>query len=215
VATNAYRALASLLVPPRCAVCGGATTVAAAICPACDGALAGARSGAAELAGVGKVHWAAAYDGVARELIAGLKFGARLPLAECAAAAIERSLPADLVAECVVPVPAAPLRLRRRGFDPADLIAGELAKRLGVPLEPVLKRQGGPRQVGRRRDERLKSPPKVRATQPHHYPALLVDDVLTTGATLGACAAALRRAGCPEVQAAVFARALGRGGLPA
>jgi predicted amidophosphoribosyltransferase len=215
VAANAYRALASLLVPPRCAICGGATTVAATICAACDRALAAAPSGTVELAGVGTVHWAAAYDGVARELIAGLKFGARLPLAECAAAAIERTLPGRLTVECVVPVPPAPLRLRRRGFDPAHLIAAELASCLGVPLQPVLRRQSGPRQVGRRRADRLESPPRVWATQRHPYPALLVDDVLTTGATLGASARALGDAGCGEVQATVFARALGSGARPA
>jgi predicted amidophosphoribosyltransferase len=107
----------------------------------------------------------------------------------------------------VVPVPASPLRIRRRGFDPAELIAAALARELGLVLAPCLRRRHGPRQGGRPRAARLEAPPRVRAMAPVPRRALIVDDVLTTGATVGACAAALRSAGCAEVEAAVFARA--------
>ena len=199
----AYRAVFSLLVPPRCAVCATPCAASATICVACDRRLAAAGPGSSELDGVGRIFWAAPYEGAARELVAALKFAGRVPLAERAAAAIVAALPKDLAARCVVPVPPAPLRLRRRGFDPAHEIAAEVAKQLGVRLEPILRRKGGARQVGRPRSERLASPPRVWATHRLADPVLLVDDVLTTGATLRACASALGT----RSDAAVFARA--------
>ena len=215
IAASAYRLLGSLLIPPRCAACSAPCRADDSLCARCETELRAARRGCSLLAGVGPVVWASAYEGAARELVAALKFAGRLALAGRAAEAIVAALPADLGAASVVAVPPAPLRLRRRGFDPADLIAASVAKRLGVPFEPVLRRRGGPRQVGRSRRARIASPPRVRATANPPYPALLVDDVLTTGATLRACAQALRDAGCTELRAAVFARALGSGAISA
>jgi predicted amidophosphoribosyltransferase len=209
VATSAYRVLASLLIPPRCAACAAPTTATAALCSGCARDLRTAAAGSGRVAGVGVVAWAAPYEGAARELVAALKFGGRLPLAEVAADRIVAALDPELGPVSVVAVPPEPIRLRRRGFDPADLIAAAVAERLGAPLEPVLRRRRGQRQVGRHRAERLGSPPRVSATGAPRYPALLVDDVLTTGATLKACASAMRDAGSGEIRAAVFARALG------
>lgn len=206
---SAYRTLAGLLIPPRCALCEAPCRARDTACAACRCRLEAAQPGHAYLAGVGPVCWAAPYEGAARDLVAALKFRGRLGLAELAGEAITAALPAGFECASVVAVPPAPLRLRRRGFDPAESVAAAVGKRLGVPLEPALRRRGGPRQVGRPRRERIGSPPRVRATGQPPYPALLIDDVLTTGATLGACATALRSAGCAELHAAVFARALG------
>ena len=209
-AIPAIRFAASLLAPPRCAICSQPCAASAVACRSCALALARASPGIVAVAEVGTVHAAAVHEGVARRLVNALKFSGRTALAELAAAAIARVLPAELAAECVVPVPAARLRLRARGFDPAALIAGALAARLELPLEPCLVRLDHRRQVGRRRSERLADPPRVRAYG--RVPrALLVDDVLTTGATLRACADALRGAGRAPAAAAVFARALGPG----
>lgn len=206
------RQLIALLAPPRCAACGGACDVNTPLCRGCQRALALAAPGAAFVAGVGEVAWAASYEGVARELVAALKFRASLGLAGPVAARIAAALGSIGGDWAVVAVPAAPRRRRRRGFDPAELLAAELARELGLALAAPLSRADGPRQVGRRRRERLAAPPMVRATGPAPERALLVDDVLTTGATLRSCAAALRASGCHELRAAVFARALGAGG---
>ncbi len=207
---EATKLAASLLAPPRCGICAAPCRAPEPVCGVCATALAGLRGGGGEVPGVGPVSWAAPYEGTARELVAALKFGARLGLAELAAAALARTVRAPPGA-VVVAVPAAPNRLRRRGFDAAALIAAALARRLGLEEAPTLRRASGPRQVGRRRSERLARPPTVRAIGPAPRRVILVDDVLTTGATLAACAGALRRAGGCELTAAVFARALGAG----
>lgn len=204
----AIRLAASLLAPPRCAICSQACAADAAVCRRCRAALWRAERAVLRLAGVGTVFVAASHDGVARGLVSSLKFAGRTALAEVAADEIARVLPAELEAGCVVAAPPARLRLRARGFDPAALIAGALAEMLGLPLAPCLVRLDHRRQVGRERAERLADPPRVRcAAAPAR--ALLVDDVLTTGATLRACSAALCAAGGAPVGAAVFARALG------
>ena len=151
--------------------------------------------------------WATSYEGRARELVAALKFGGRVGLADLAGALVADELRGP-VAPLVVPVPAAPLRRRRRGFDAAELIARSLARRLGLRVWTGLRRRAGRRQVGRPRSVRLADPPRVLVPASVPERALLVDDVLTTGATLAACAAALRRAGCSELGAAVFTRAV-------
>ncbi|HEX2128243.1 MAG TPA: hypothetical protein VHF58_03395 [Solirubrobacterales bacterium] len=198
-------------MPPRCAVCGAACEPAETVCGHCRGALSPRRSGRSHAGGV-PVVWAAPYEGAARELVASLKFRGRLDLARlagaCVAEAVERA-GTDPGGRAVVPVPAAPLRRRRRGFDPGELIAAAAADALALPLVPCLTRRSGRRQVGRRRKVRLTEPPRVRvATEPPRA-ALVIDDVLTTGATIGACATALRGAGCLDIAAAVFAHALG------
>ena len=145
--TAALRAIAGLLVPPLCPACGAPCAPAAAICAACARRLARAPAGRAPLARVGEVSWAAPYDGVARELVAALKFSSRVGLARVLAAAIaaaDRDPARAAAGWQVVAVPAAPARLRHRGFDPADLIAAELARLLGLPRARCLGPGGRP-----------------------------------------------------------------------
>lgn len=145
------------------------------------------------------------YAGTPRRLVTGLKFGTRLQLAVPAATAIAFVAEASLHDTTLIPVPPSPTRSRRRGFDSADLIAAALARRTGLPLSRCLARSRGPRQVGRVRAERIADPPRVRAITAVPAHATLVDDVVTTGATLAACARALRDAGAQTVNAVAFA----------
>jgi predicted amidophosphoribosyltransferase len=145
---------------------------------------------------------------MARELVVGLKFRSLLPVAQLMARRIAERAPGQLLSGVVVPVPPAASRLLRRGFDPAEEIAAQLAAVTRLPYHPCLARADGPRQVGRARRDRLDSPPRVRAVGQAPAVTLLVDDVQTTGATLSACGLALRDAGAKRVSAVTFARTL-------
>jgi predicted amidophosphoribosyltransferase len=112
----------------------------------------------------------------------------------------------------LVPVPLHPARYRMGPFNQAALLAGAISTRTGLPLADCLRRAGpDQRQVGRGREARITgaagSVGAVKAVPRH---ALLVDDVVTTGATLAACAAALRAAGAEQLRAVAFARTAGR-----
>jgi predicted amidophosphoribosyltransferase len=150
----------------------------------------------------------AAHAGVARDLVVALKLRRLLPVAELMAEQIADRAPPELLAGTIVPVPPASRRARRRGFDPAGEMAAGLHRRLDLPLGLSLERQGEGRQVGRGRSERIAAPPPIVASGPAPEAALLVDDVITTGATLGSCAAALRAAGARRVVAVTFVRRL-------
>jgi predicted amidophosphoribosyltransferase len=158
--------------------------------------------------GLDRAWSSAPHEGVARNLVSALKFRHLLPVADLMADRIQWLAPAHMLSGAVVPVPPAPSRLRRRGFDPAGELAAALAERLDTPLEACLVRRGRRRQVGRRRAERLGQPPRIHAGGIAPRSVLLIDDVLTTGATMTACAQALRAAGAARVVAVTFARRL-------
>jgi predicted amidophosphoribosyltransferase len=201
--------LVSLVAPPLCAACGAATPLDAVICDRCTQDLAAApRVVDPGPRGVDLAVAASPFEGVAREVVHGLKYARRLALAEVAADAMVSALPPQADLGVVVPVPAGPWRWRWRGFDPAEELAIAVAARAGLPLSPCLRRAGGRRQVGRRRSDRVANPPRVWATAQCPREALLIDDVWTTGATLSACARALREGGCRRVIALTLAHAL-------
>ncbi|HET9197226.1 MAG TPA: phosphoribosyltransferase family protein [Solirubrobacterales bacterium] len=158
--------------------------------------------------GLDKAWSSASYEGVARDLVGALKFRRLLTVADLMAERIEWLAPAHMLSGTIVPVPPAPPRLRRRGFDPAGELAAALAARLESRLSPCLERRGGGRQVGKKRAERVGHPPRITACAKAPRSVLLVDDVLTTGATLTACARALRSVGASRVVAVTFARRL-------
>lgn len=197
------------IAPPICASCGRSCRARAVLCGRCARRL----SRAEPLLGAGpqgldRVWSSAPHEGVARSLVAALKFRHLLPVADLMADRIHWLAPAHMLSGTVVAVPPAPSRLRRRGFDPAGELAGALAERIEAPLSRCIVRRSTRRQVGRRRAERLGQPPRVAALEAVPPSVFLVDDVLTTGATLSACAQALRDAGASRVVAVTFARRL-------
>ncbi len=205
--------LRSLLAPPLCWSCGAPAPRAAPLCRACRRALRFLAPEPVTLSGV--VVWApVAYEGPARDLVKALKFHGATLVAQAMAALIAANAPGRLLASAgaLVPVPLHPARRRRRGFNQAETLAAALGPRVGAPPLDCLRRSGTDRrQVGRGRAARLAGPAgSIGVVGPAPAAALLVDDVVTTGGTLAACAAALRGAGADAIAAVAFARTAGR-----
>lgn len=200
-------AFLSELIPALCAACGRSCRAGAVLCTRCSRRLAEAEPLAGRGAsGLDRVWSSAVHEGVARDLVSALKFRRLLPVAATMAERIEWLAPESLLSGAIVPVPSARLRSLGRGFDPAAEIAAALALRTGVPLRPVLSRSDLGRQLGKRRAQRIGRPPHVHLRGEAPSGVLLVDDVLTTGATLAACARALRGGGSIRVAAITFTR---------
>ena len=207
------------LAPPGCFACGARAGAAASLCSSCRGGLGWLSDEVVDLARPGErpvEAWAPlAYRGGARVLARALKFRGAVALAETMAAQIAASAPAGVLDRGkLVPVPLHPSRRRRRGFNQAERLARAIAHRTGLPIADCLER-AGPRgtQMGRDRDERLAAlagTVRVRPGVSAPPEAILVDDVLTTGATMLACSRALRSAGSEQVAAVAYARTPGR-----
>jgi predicted amidophosphoribosyltransferase len=202
-------AVATAIVPPLCAACGRTCRAEATLCTRCSRRLAEAdplEGGGAP--GLDRAWSSASHEGVARDLVTALKFRRLLPVADLIADRIQWLAPSTILSGTIVPVPTAPMRSALRGFDPAAEIAAALAERTALPLEACLVRRGGGRQVGKRRAQRIGHPPVIQARGKVPRSVLLIDDVLTTGATLSACARALRSSGAIRVTAITFTRRL-------
>jgi ComF family protein len=200
-----------MLVPPLCWGCGGVARMREPLCGGCRRLLS--RLGSEPVVLCGLPVWApVAYSGPARDLVGALKFRGATAVADAMAAQMAANASDGMLAGALVPVPLHPRRLRRRGYNQAALIAEALARRAGLEVVECLAR-GGPAvtQVGRDRRERRAGPAgSVEALESVPRRVVLVDDVATTGATLAACAAALRSAGALQVAAVAFARTIGR-----
>jgi len=160
----------------------------------------------------------AIYEGALIRAIVLLKFEEMTPLGHWFGerlAELVRRGEEELAADVVVPVPLHRQRQRERGYNQADLIARPLARRLGLPCRPVLLVRTKPRpdKLHLSLEERWSSVRGAFAAKPgsrvDNLRVLLVDDVMTTGATLDACARALRQAGARTVIGLTVARALG------
>ncbi|MBV8565524.1 MAG: ComF family protein [Methylobacteriaceae bacterium] len=162
-------------------------------------------------------------DGPVRELVHRLKYGDRLELARPMGRWMARA-GADLLkdADVLVPVPLHRLRLWSRRFNQAGALAHSISKASHVPVESfALHRiKATPPQVRLTRTQRAENvqgafrvPDEMRP-RVHDRRIVLVDDVLTSGATLNAAARALSRAGARSIDVLVFARVVAGQGLP-
>jgi predicted amidophosphoribosyltransferase len=205
---KALQAITAAIVPPLCAACGRGCRREAVLCTRCARRLAAAEPLGGSAPGLDRAWSAAAHEGVARDLVIALKFRRLLPVAGQMADRIHWLVPGTMLSGTIVPVPTAPLRSALRGFDPAAEIAAALSERTGLQLARCLARSGTGRQVGKRRSRRIGHPPLIRPKGEVPRSVLLVDDVLTTGATLSACARALRSSGAVRIVAITFTRRL-------
>jgi ComF family protein len=152
-----------------------------------------------------------AYEGTLRTLIHLFKYSAIRPLAWPLADLLADALPRDQRFDAIVPVPLHWRRRWQRGFNQSELLARSLGRRTGVPVLGALKRtRATPAQAGlsntrRRQNVTLafgcRRPERIRGKR-----VLLIDDVMTTGSTAGACALALKRAGAAKVAVLTVAR---------
>jgi ComF family protein len=160
------------------------------------------------------IRAAFAYEGAARTAVLTLKFKSGRYLAPLMGEFLRAELAVrPLHVDLVVPVPLAPGRLRGRGFNQALLLASEVAEVVcgSVSAELLRRDERTAQQTLRAADRLLNLQGAVTCQEMdnvHGRRVLLVDDVVTTGATLSACAEALARAGAARITAIAFARDL-------
>jgi ComF family protein len=203
--------LGGLFAPSLCWSCSGLARRGEPLCGGCRASLH--RLSAEPVLAAGVRVWApVSYSGPARDLVRALKFRGAVRLADAMAAQIVANAQPGLLEAELVPVPLHPRRLKTRGYNQAAVIAEAVAGRADVEVVDCLRRSGPSiTQVGRNRAERTAGPAgSINLDGDAPDKVLLVDDVVTTGATLGACRDALAAHGARDVAAVCFARTVGR-----
>lgn len=153
------------------------------------------------------------YDDASRPLVLGFKHGGHTDRLKSFAAQMHRAGRVALAnADILIPVPLHSTRLIKRRFNQSALLARELSQRCGVPMDAhallrsrATPTQGGLSAAGRRRNVqsafKVAAPDKIKDKR-----IVLIDDVMTTGATLESCTRTLKRAGAARVDAVCLAR---------
>ncbi len=220
------------VAPPQCIACGaeGASLCLACStsevvpygerCWLCNGLGPGGRTcTTCRLSSPRHVWITTSYGGTAKQLVKVYKFEHQR-----AAATVLSQLMAETFFDfnyqdapkrlnyLLVPVPTATSRIRRRSFGHSELLGRKLAIKLGLQYANVLGRQGQSRQVRAKRSERLVQPEGNYFIRGQKFikkrNILLIDDVVSTGATIKAVTKVLRAAGAKRVDALVFAKKL-------
>ena len=184
---------------PVCARCGMPTAFETFVCDECKGVDFNFESARAPLR----------YTGVGKEIVHSLKYRGYTRVVERLAAPLMLSvLDNQDHFDVIVPVPLHRSRLRRRGFNQAELLARGIAKEIKAPVSDTIQ------VVRKTRDQVELSAAERRANVSGEFRArgcvrgrvLLIDDVFTTGATMSSCAETLLRAGAQEVHALSLCR---------
>ena len=183
---------------PVCGRCGLPTAFATFVCEGCKIVDFGFESARAPLR----------YEGVGKEIVHALKYRGYKKVVGKLAVPLMLQVLGDERFDAVVPVPLHRSRLRKRGFNQAELLARGVAEKINATVSDTLK------VVRSTRDQVELSAAQRRANVAGAYTAggpvrgkvLLIDDVFTTGATMSACAATLTRAGAREVHALSLCR---------
>ncbi len=228
-----------IILPPGCLACHERTGTAGGLCASCwrelvfieepscpvtgrplafAGAETDLQSIPALMAGRpwARLRAAVAYEGVARQLVRGLKYHDRHEAARLMARLLGRRLAGELTAQTVViPVPLHRRRLWRRRFNQSALLARDVARQAGAVFAPeaLVRLRATTPQVRLSGAARRRNVRGAFAVAPRAHPlvagrhVVVIDDVLTTGATAAACCQALARAGAARVEVAVFALA--------
>ena len=189
----------------RC--CFGCGRSGSWLCDRCAAGLTPASTGA-PVDGVSAIHCPWAYEGAARELILALKLRGRRDVASALIAGVAATIRSHgSLATVVTWVPARRRDIRLRGFDHARVIAEGVAASLGLPSRKLLTRAvDRPDQAGLSAGERRTNLLGAFGAHPCGGSILLVDDLITSGATASACAGALRSAGAGRVEVATPCR---------
>ncbi len=219
------RALLGLLLPERCLACGGGEELLCAgcrrellvlrgtLCARCGCPTAWPVERCGECAGrrlaFASARAAVAFAGPGRTLVLAWKERGIARVAELAAALVEETLRRPEV-EALGFVPGDGDRTGWRGTNPAEGLARALGPRWGLPVEPLLARtrRSRPQRGLARPARRANIRGAFRASGRSPARVALVDDVYTTGSTVGAAASELRRAGARAVHVVTFARAI-------
>jgi ComF family protein len=209
IGTSVVVGLLELLAPGRCPGCDGGSA-GGAFCAACAPLIEpAARADPGQLAAAGFVYAGPLADAIVRLKYAGRTEHVKVLAAMLATAALGYAGRVDRV----LPVPLHPSRLRARGFNQSALLASEVARVLGVPLDvhSLVRVRATAEQAGLSRQARSHNLDGAFAVRGRARVdrVLVIDDVRTTGATLAAAAAALTESGCSAVHTFALASAPG------
>ncbi len=204
--TTVLRGLVDMLAPPRCAACDEELEPGEeGFCVVCEPLIE-------PLAGAQAAHAVLLFGGPLASAMRRFKYGGRSELARPLAACIaERARAHCAGLDAIVPVPLHHLRLRERGFDQTSLLAGELARLLGVPrrLDLLTRVRATPTQAALDRAARLVNVEGafVGSKRAQGMRVLVLDDVRTTGATASDACRALLAVGAARAQSLALALA--------